>query len=146
MVNFWYYAHSGLRWLVVLSTLIALGFMLYSLITNRHQDGATRGIMVTFSSLIGVQWILGLVLYLIYGNMTNNFSQRPWVEHLTTMTIVLIVAHLYLPFRRRLSDRGYYIASTVVILVVIALVWVGVAQLSGGTMTRWQFAPMYAPQ
>lgn len=137
MLTFLYYAHSGTRWLVVLATIVALGFMIFSLATSRKQDSATRIIMSTFSSLIGLQWILGLFYYLVYGNAVSSFTIMHQVEHATTMTIVVLAAHMYLPFRKRAkSDRNYYIASIVVILVVLVLVYLGVQVLPQG----WTFS------
>jgi hypothetical protein len=143
MTNMLYYTHTGTRWLVVLALIVALGFMIYSLVSNREQDRITRIVMLTFSSLVGVQWVIGLFYYLVYGSIVQNYSQRPWVEHLSTMTVALIVAHLYLPFRRRASTRTYYIASTVILLVVAVLIYLGVSVLAGDG--RWRFQPLYAP-
>lgn len=144
MLPMLYYTHSGTRWLVVLATLVALGFMLYSLITNREQDRVTRVIMLTFSSLVGLQWVIGLFFYLVYGNARNDYTLTSWVEHATYMTIVVIVAHLYIPFRKRASTRNYYIASLIVILAVVGLIYFGVGVLGGG-MARWSFQPLFAP-
>jgi len=143
MATMLYYTHSGTRWLVVLALIVALGFMLFSLITNREQDRITRLVMLVFSSLVGVQWVVGLFYYLVYGSLVQNYSQRTWVEHLTTMTVALIVAHLYLPFRRRAATRTYYIASTVILVVVAVLIVLGVSVLIGDG--RWSFQPLYPP-
>lgn len=145
MVNGLYYAHTGTRWLVVLAIAVALGFMIYSLVSNREQDRFTRMIMLAFSSLVGLQWVIGIVYYLIYGNAIDNYTRPGWVEHLTTMTLALVVAHLYIPFRKRADTRTYYIASTAVILVTTALIVYGVSVLMGTTASRWSFAPVYVP-
>ncbi|MEL6149011.1 MAG: hypothetical protein AAFV33_14965 [Chloroflexota bacterium] len=138
-----YYAHSGTRWLVVLSIIVALGFMIYSLATKREQDRVTRIVMGVFSALIGIQWVLGLLYYLLYGNLINNYSRADWVAHLTTMTVAMIVAPLYVSFRKRASTRVFYIASIVILLVVSGLIVYGVSFLGGGA--RWSFAPQNPP-
>ncbi len=145
MINGLYYAHSGTRWLVVLAIVIAFGFMLYSLVTNREQDRITRFVMLSFSSLVGLQWVIGILYYLLYGNAINNYTRVGWTVHVTTMTIALLAAHLYLPFRKRAGTRTYYIASTVVILVTTALIVYGVSVLTGTMASRWSFEPQYAP-
>lgn len=139
MLEFLYYAHSGTRWLVVLATVVALGFMLTSLITNRPQDKISRIVMSAFSSLVGLQWILGLFYYLVFGTAVSSYTIPHQIEHATTMTLVVIAAHMYLPFRKRAkSDRNYYIVSLVVIAVVLLLVYAGVARLPQG----WSMAPV----
>ncbi|MEO0564740.1 MAG: hypothetical protein AAF125_21725 [Chloroflexota bacterium] len=144
MTNMLYYAHSGTRWLLVAATLFALGFMIFSLVTKRDQDRVTRISMLTFSSLIGVQWIVGIVYYLAYGAQIDDYT-LPWqVNHASIMTGALVVAHLYLPFRRRAGNQTYYIASIVVIVLVIAIVLWGVGILPGG-VARWSFAPNFPP-
>ncbi len=149
MTNGLYYAHTGLRWLVVLAAAVAFVFMAYSLFTKREQDRATRLIMVTFSSLIGLQWVIGMVYYVVLGGALSNagianaYNLRNSATHAAVMTVVLIAAHLYLPFRKRASNRNYYIASTVVIVVTVVLIVVGVGVLAGGA--RWSFAGNYPP-
>jgi glucose uptake protein GlcU len=145
MTRILYFTHSGARWLVVLAIVIALGYMLYSLVTNREQSRITRIVMVTFSSLVGLQWIIGLVYYLLYGNQLGSYTRTGWTLHLTSMTVALITAHLYLPFRRRASTRTYYIASVAVLVVTSALIWYGVAVLLGTVGSRWQFGGLYPP-
>ena len=140
MINGLYYAHSGTRWLVVLALVVALGFMIYSLVTNREQDRITRIVMLAFSSLVGLQWVIGILYYLLYGNAINNYTRAGWTLHVSTMTIALVAAHLYIPFRKRASTRTYYIASTVVIAGNAALIYYGVSVLLGPVASRWSFA------
>jgi cytochrome c-type biogenesis protein CcmH/NrfG len=128
MTEFLFQAHSGLRWLVVLITVVALAWLIIGLVSKRPYDKNTHRVMVTFSSLIGVQWLLGIILFLVLG-LDVGFR---W-EHAVTMTLALIAAHLYMPFKRR-EDQRRYIAGIVVILVTLALVYVGVARLPQGWM------------
>lgn len=142
MANGLYYTHSGTRWVVVVALAVAFVFMVYSLVTNREQDRITRIVMLSFSSLVGLQWIVGMAYYLVYGSIIQNYSRADWVGHLTIMTVALVAAHLYLPVRRRASTRNYYIASLAVLVVVALLIVWGVSFLQG---QRWSFAPLYPP-
>lgn len=149
MLNGLYYAHSGLRWLVVLAILVALGFMVYSLAVRRERDRLTRLVMTTFSSLVGLQWVLGMLYYVVYGNYINNFSLPYQVNHAAIMTGTVLVAHLYMPFRRRDNNTLYYgVSIGVVVLTTVFIVW-GVAALAPGgglfPVARWSFAPDAPP-
>jgi hypothetical protein len=147
MLNGLYYAHSGLRWLLVLAILVALGFMIFSLVTKREQDRFTRIIMVTFSSLVGLQWVLGMLYYVVIGTELEVWTLRNQHTHAAVMTGALLVAHLYLPVRRRADNRTYYLASiAVVVVTTVFIVWGVATLLPGGGLfpaDRWGFAPMY---
>jgi len=138
-----YYAHTGMRWLVILAIIVALGFMIYSLVTNREQDRFTRIVMVFFSASIGIQWVLGLLYYLIYAGAANDFGRGTWVAHLSTMTLAMLVSGLYAPARRRASTRTFYIACIGVLVVVTILIVLGVSFLGG--VGRWSFSPQNPP-
>ena len=119
--------HSGLRWLVMLSTLIALVWLSFGLVRKRAYDKRTHQVMVVFSSLIGLQWIIGIVFLIVLGVFDEGYI---W-EHLTTMTIALAVAHMYLPFKRR-PDKLRYQVGLAVLVGVAVLVFIGVARLPVG--------------
>jgi hypothetical protein len=121
--------HSWVRWLVVIVTAAAFVYALYGLATRREYDKNATLIMRIFSSLIGVQWLLGLILFVMRG----QFSNPSYIEHATTMTGVVIIAHLYLPFKKRPSMTRYGIMLAVVVVVSV-LVFVGVARLPQGWM------------
>lgn len=119
-------AHSGVRWLVVLATLVALVVVLIGWLQSRDYEAFARRFMTVFSSLVGLQWALGLILIIVLGQFTSY-----QIEHAVTMTLAVVAAHLYLPFKRR-PDSTRYVASLAVILVTLAIVYVGVARLPQG--------------
>lgn len=127
MTDFLFNLHSGLRWLIVLMTVVAFGWLLLSLLRTGNYTVRTHQVMVTWSSLIGVQWLTGLILFVVLGDF--NVTHR-W-EHLVTTTLALFVAHLYIPFKQR-SSRIRYQAGLVFILLTLALIYVGVARLPQG--------------
>ena len=127
MENFLYEMHSGVRWLVVLMTFIAFGYLLFGMLQSRAYDKRTHQVMVAWSSLVGIQWVLGIILFLVLGAFDVGYQ---W-EHATTMTIALAVAHLYMPFKKR-PDALRYRAGLAVIAIVMVLVFVGVARLPQG--------------
>jgi hypothetical protein len=122
-------AHSGVRWLVVLVTLIALAWMLVGLLQKRAFDPMARRVMLAFSGLISLQWVLGLVLFLVMGGFDVGYR---W-EHLVTMTIAVGLAHMHNRWKNA-ADALRYRNNLILILVVLALVFVGVARLPQGWM------------
>ncbi|MEQ8673123.1 MAG: hypothetical protein RLP44_07035 [Aggregatilineales bacterium] len=127
MENFITQAHSGIRWLVVLMTIVAFIYLLWGMLQSRPYDKRTHQVMVVWSSLVGVQWLIGIILFLVLGAFDVGYR---W-EHFVTMTIALTVAHLYMPFKSR-PDALRYRAGLAVIIGVMILVFVGVARLPQG--------------
>lgn len=122
-------AHSGVRWLVVLASLVALIWLIYSLVTSRAYDRTTQRIMTIFSSLIGLQWLIGVVFLIVLGASTTFAVPTRW-EHAVIMTLVLVAAHVHMMLKRR-PDRVRLIGGLVSIVVALALVYVGVARVGG---------------
>lgn len=133
--------HGHTRWLVVAGVVLAALFMLIGIAQNRTYDKLAYRMMIAFSSVIGLQWLLGVLVFLILG---LNVGYR-W-EHAVTNTIALAVAHLHIPLYRRLqgaqtasaetggeavmvSGRVMYWRGLLIIGVTMALVYVGVARL-----------------
>ncbi|MFW5748673.1 MAG: hypothetical protein ACOCYT_03580 [Chloroflexota bacterium] len=126
MENFIYETHSGIRWLVVLLTLIAFVWLLVNMLQAQPYTRRTHQIMVAWSSLIGVQWLIGIVLLLILG----QYTRYQW-EHTFAMTAALLGAHLYIPFKKR-PDLLRYQAGLAVIASVSVIVLLGVQLLPQG--------------
>lgn len=122
-----YYAHSGLRWLVVLLTFVAFIWLLVGYGRNKPFDKRTHMIVVAWASLIGVQWILGIVLFLVLGGFDVGYR---W-EHTLIMTLVLAAAHAYVPLKRR-ADTVRYQGVLISIGAALLLTYVGVARLPQG--------------
>lgn len=118
------YTHSGLRWLVVLAALIALAVLLISLIRRRDSyTGRDRLAMTVFSSVVGLQWIIGLVYFLTWSLQ----GAIRWT-HTLVMTAALAVAHIHVMIKRR-PARARLIGGVVSILVTFGLIYIGVAWL-----------------
>ena len=122
-------AHSGVRWLVVLASLVALIWLVYSLVTSRAYDRATQRIMTIFSSLVGLQWLIGVIFLIVLGASTTFAVRTRW-EHTVIMTLVLVAAHVHMMLKRR-ADRARLLGGLVSLIVALALVYVGVARVGG---------------
>lgn len=115
-MNAVYYAHSGLRYLVLLAGLAALVALAYGMITRRS-PGAARGLTAAFTGLLDLQIVLGLVLVamgIFYGALMG---------HLTMMLLAAIAAHVGSRLAKRAADeRGataMRLGGVVVALVLI---------------------------
>lgn len=127
MEDFIFNLHSGVRWLVVLMTIIAIGWLLFGLFTNRDYDKMTHGIVAGWAGLVGLQWLIGIVLFIVLG----AFDIRYRWEHLVVMTIALVVAHVYVRLKSR-PDPIRYRGGLASIVAVLVLVYIGVALLPQG--------------
>lgn len=125
MTNFLYQAHSGVRWLVVLMTVVAFGWLLFRYLQNQSYDKRTHIIMASWAGLVGLQWILGIVLMLVLG----TFTGAQW-SHAGVLTIALAVAHAYVPLKKR-PDKVRFTGGLASIIAVGVLVFVGVQLVNG---------------
>lgn len=127
MEEFLFNLHSGIRWLVVAITVIALAKVLLGIVQKSKYDQLTFRIMIAFSGLITVQWVIGVILLLVLGDFDVSYR---W-EHAVIMTIAIGVAHMHMRFKS-MPGMIRFRSSLVIIVVVLALVYVGVARLPQG--------------
>jgi hypothetical protein len=127
MDNMLFYTHSGVRWLVVLLTLVAFIWLTYGMATRKPFDKRTQVIVSVWSGFVGLQWILGILVFLVLGGFDLGYR---W-EHATIMTIALGVAHAYVPLKKR-ADNVRYQGIMASIMVVMILVFIGVSRLPQG--------------
>jgi uncharacterized membrane protein len=127
--------HSLVRWIVVIITVVALIKLIMGLVQNSAYDALTARIMRFFSIGIDIQWLIGVILIIVYGT-TVGFGVRHIWEHAGVMTVAVVLGHL--PARwKNANDRTRYRNSLLIVIVVLALVFVGVALLPQG----WRVLP-----
>jgi len=131
------FAHSWTRWLVLIVTVIAVAYLILALAQRKGWVKPGPALMSAFSSLIGLQWIIGLIFLVVFGSQTG-FGVRHYWEHLTVMTIALVTAHGHFMLRRRAMPdsrrQGIYLA---LIVVTTLLVVVGIFALP--ETIQWRF-------
>lgn len=132
MNNFILQLHSGIRWLVVLATLIALVWMLLGLVQKRQYDRMAQRVMTSFSGLVTLQWLIGIILFLALGAF--NITYR-W-EHAFTMTIAVAVSHMHRRSKNA-DDSVRYRNSLIIVAVVLIVIFIGVSLLPQG----WKMSP-----
>ncbi|MBZ0296206.1 MAG: hypothetical protein K8L99_26845 [Anaerolineae bacterium] len=126
--NFILQAHSGWRWIVILATVVALAWMLVGLLQQRTYDQMARRIMLIFTISIDIQFLLGIILLLLRISQTG--LQSVYIEHTVIMLIALVVAHLTSRWKSA-ADNLRYRNNLIAIIVVLVLVYVGVARVGG---------------
>ncbi len=118
--------HSGVRWLVVLITLVALVKLVLGIVQKQPYDKLTQRMMTAFSGLTSLQWLLGIILMIVLG----TFSSGQIWSHAGTMTIAVAVSHLHNRWKKA-EDPVRYRMSLLVVIAVLVLVVVGVALVNG---------------
>lgn len=135
------HSHNGLRWLVLISFLFAIGFAVSGWIKKRKfekKDNIAGLVLVLFMDL---QFIVGIVLYAFvspitkaafanFGNAMKNSDLRFYaVEHILLMVIALVLVHIgrikskskTIGWKGHKSAAIYYLVS--ILLILVAIPW-----------------------
>ena len=118
--------HSGVRWLVVVITVVALIKLILGIVQKQSYDKLTQRIMLAFSGLVSLQWLIGIILMVAMG----VFSSGQIWSHAGTMTIAVAVSHLHNRWKKA-EDPVRYRMSLLVVIAVLILVVVGVSLVNG---------------
>lgn len=130
------FLHSWNRWLVLAAALIILVSFARGWLTSQPWTKQSQTLLTIFSSLVDLQWLLGLILLLSYGSVTG-FGVRHYWEHLTMQTIAVIVAHLHGRWRKQdLEDKSRYKRGFLLVIAVLVLIVAGIMALPAGIQWR----------
>lgn len=132
LIGVWH-LHSAVRWLVVIITVALLVKLIIGLATGGAFDSLARGLTRAFSISIGVQWLIGVVLFLVFG----SFDVRYRWEHAIIMTIAVALSGMTARWKDA-PDAQRYRMTLLIVVIVLALVFVGVALLPQG----WRAMPL----
>lgn len=131
------FLHSWNRWLLLVVMIVGIVYFAYSWLQSRDWTSQSQTLLTIFSSLVGVQWILGLILLVIKG-MQTGFGVRHYWEHLVVQTIVLAVAHMHMSWRKKdFPDKTRYQRGLLLLVGVLVLIIVGIVVLPSGI--QWRF-------
>jgi multisubunit Na+/H+ antiporter MnhB subunit len=122
--------HSGLRWLVVAVTIIALVWFLLVWLAKRRNEKADRALMGAFSGLIDLQVLVGII-YIIWSGSTGVGYPSYRIKHGVAMIIAAVVSHLSMRWRTaepKVRARN----NVILIVVVLALIFIGISFLPQG--------------
>jgi len=124
------YAHSGIRWLVVLAAFIALILFGYGWLAKKEFPKLGRIVPSVYSGLLDAQVALGLIYMLVLVARGMGLP-RFRLEHMTVLLFAAVVAHLPSRWRKKGSENLYR-NTFLAILGSLVLIYLGVAILPGG--------------
>jgi hypothetical protein len=128
------FAHSGWRWAVVLSALIAFGWALIRLTGKAEDARLTRFSMLAFIISMDMQVLFGL-LHFVERLSLGAIYDGIWL-HLALGVVALGVLHGLSARARRQEAQAQARTHLMAVVVSFALAFVGVATLVGG-LPRW---------
>ena len=147
--------HNLNRWLVLIIGFWATGQVLHGWISRQPWQPSNTTLVRSFANLLNLQFVLGLILYLLPGAFIQSLLQTvPWaqimqqlllrfftLEHPIQMLIAIAFAHGALSTARRLQNerRRFGWTATLLILAMLliltAIPWPGLPY--GRPWFRW---------
>ena len=113
-----FYAHSGLRYLVLLAGVLVLGYAGYGQATKREYDKTMRILAAVFTGTIDLTALFG-VAHLLSGVFYPQLG-----GHIASMVLAAVVAHMVSAVmkRRPIAQRTFmpHIVGTLVVLALVA--------------------------
>lgn len=113
-----FYAHSGLRYLVLLAGFAAVAYFAWSAFGGRQPGRASRVLIAVFAGLMDLQIVLGLIL------VATGLYYPAVLGHMLMMLIAAAVVHVAAVIARNAEpprpDR-IRLAGAAIALVLIAL-------------------------
>lgn len=97
-MNILYHAHSGLRYLVLLTGVVAVLVFAYGLATGKRAP-AGRGLMAAFTGLLDLQILLGI------GLVIGGIYYGALIGHFVMMGVAAAAAHVTSVMARRTTDE-----------------------------------------
>lgn len=124
MTNALFYAHSGLRYVVLLLAVIAIAYHAYGLAARRPVDRTARATAGAFAGTLDLQIVLGVVL------MASGIFYGALMGHLMMMVLAAVAAHAGIVVAKKAAEpRRYYTAALAGMAVAIVLVVLGVSAI-----------------
>ena len=157
------YAHSWLRWIIVIAGLLAAILAIGAWMRNRGLKKNHRILNGVFVGSLHLELILGLTLYLVYsklvvigdenmGAIMKDSTLRYWnVEHITTMIIAVVIAQVGSSSSRRAkvprkaSGRAALFFSIAMLLILVTIPWPFKGRFQGKPYFRTQPPPYAQP-
>jgi hypothetical protein len=121
--------HGELRWLVALAALVVIVKFLFGWLGRREYTSLDRTLLMILTITLDINVLLGLILLFFGGGFSG-----PRLEHATTMLLAAVAAHMTAIWRRSTDSPTKYRNQLLMVLLALALVFLGVVRLRGGFM------------
>ena len=119
-----FYAHSGLRFLVLLSAAIAAAVMLWGWSSRRPFAGQSRAALAVFTGTLDLQILLGI------GTVLTRPFYGALIGHLVMMIAAAIAAHGLSVYARKQPDaRRAHMISLVGVVLALLLILGGIMSI-----------------
>jgi hypothetical protein len=136
-------SHNIIRWLVLISGLIAAGFALRGWLGQREWSESDRKTGLIFTIFVDIQLMVGILLYFVYSNwalkailengmgfvMTNSTYRFFALEHALLMLLGFVSAHLGSALPKRVNEsNGKFKRAAIwftlsLLLIVMGIPW-----------------------
>lgn len=127
--------HSIVRWLVIITGLIAVTVFAIQLLKKQPYTPSVRRWSVLFSSLMDTQVLLGLIFFFWNGLLSPGLLLlRYRLEHLAIMLLATVVSHWASMQRNPKNDAQRLKTALASVLLALGMVVIGVSLLPGN---RW---------
>ena len=81
MYTFLLYTHSWLRWAVLIAGFVLIALSLTSWMSNRPYAKKDNILSASYTGLLHLQLLIGLLLYIVYSPYTQSAFRRFWSRH-----------------------------------------------------------------
>ena len=117
-------AHSGLRYLVLLTGVLVILYAAYGIATKRPYDKTMRILSAVFTGSIDLTALFGFA-YLFMGTFYPQLG-----GHIVTMILAVVVAHVISAvMKRRPMEERTYAPHLVGAVIVLALIVTGITAI-----------------
>lgn len=124
-----FYAHSGLRYLVLLMGLVVMLHAAFRLARGRGYDDNARRLAAIFSGVVDVQVLLGIILV-----FTRPFYPA-LIGHIVLMLSAAVVAHLPVVINKRRPESKQSIGLQLALTgLALLLMTAGILAIGRGIM------------
>jgi len=145
MYNILVHAHSGLRWIVLILLLLAIGNSLIKWLGKKPFGAGDQKINLFAMSSTHLQFLIGLVLYFISPKvifeaeaMKNPTMRFFLVEHLSIMILAIAAITIGYSRAKRISEDGKkFRTAFIFFLIGLILILAGIPWPFQGYGTGW---------
>ena len=128
MDRIFFYAHSGLRYLVLLAGVLALAYFAFGFVTKRPFDKGGRILGASFAGLLHTQVLLGILV------LVTRFYYPALIGHIVMMVLAAAAAQVTMSVNRRRPQPGFVLPLVGVVLAIVFIIG-GIMAIGRGVFT-----------